>query len=81
MPGAEAGAVLLKVGVAVVERVAPGGLALFKSWLKGKEVMIVGQARAGKTTFIDYLQYGFLKTRKRRPRRQSSRAARALISS
>lgn len=58
MTGIEAGATLLKVGVAVIQRITPGGIALFKSWLKGKEIMIVGQARAGKTTFVDYLQYG-----------------------
>jgi len=57
MAGAET-ATLLKVGVAFIQRVAPSGIALIKSWLKGKEVLVVGQKRAGKTTFIDYLQYG-----------------------
>jgi GTPase SAR1 family protein len=52
------GSVLVKVGVSVLQRTAPHGIAVVRSWLKGKEIMIVGQGRAGKTTFIDYLQYG-----------------------
>ncbi len=64
MAGIEAGATLLKVGVAVIQRIAPSGIALFKSWLKGKEIMIVGQARSGKTTFVDYLQYGLFEDEK-----------------
>lgn len=65
MSGAEAaGATLLKVGVAVIQRVAPTGIALIKSWIKGKEVLVIGQARAGKTTFIDYLQYGLIEDEK-----------------
>src|SRR5436853_4470347 len=65
MTGVEtAGATLLKIGVAVIQRVAPSGIALIKSWLKGKEVLVIGQARAGKTTFIDYLQYGLFEDEK-----------------
>lgn len=63
MTGTET-ATLLKVGVAVIQRVAPSGIALIKSWLKGKEVLIVGQARAGKTTFVDYLHYGLFEDEK-----------------
>jgi GTPase SAR1 family protein len=36
----------------------PSGIALVKSWLKGKEIIVVGQGRAGKTTFINYFPYG-----------------------
>ncbi len=50
--------------MAIIERAAPYGIALFKSWLKGKEVLVVGQARAGKTTFIDYLHYGIFEDEK-----------------
>ena len=64
MPGTETGATLLKVGVALIQRAAPTGLALLRSWLKGKEVMVVGQPRAGETTFIDYLQYGLFEDEK-----------------
>ena len=58
------GATLIKVGVAVIQRAAPTGLALIKSWLKGKEVVVIGQARAGKTTFLDYLQFGLFEDEK-----------------
>jgi GTPase SAR1 family protein len=66
MSGAEAGvgASIVKVGVAVIQRAAPSGIALLKSWLKGKEVLIVGQARAGKTTFVEYLRYGLFEDEK-----------------
>jgi GTPase SAR1 family protein len=36
----------------------PTGYALLKSWLTGKQVLIIGQPRAGKTTFREYLEYG-----------------------
>lgn len=64
--GAEtlAGAALVEVGIAVIERTVPGGIARVKSWLKGKEVLIVGRSRAGKTSFVDYLQYGFFEDEK-----------------
>lgn len=39
-------------------RLLPKGFALLRSWWAGKEILIVGQARAGKTTFREYLQYG-----------------------
>jgi len=65
MTGTET-ATLLKVGVAVIQRVAPSGIALIKSLFKGKEVLIVGQARAGKTTFVDYLHYGLFEDEKER---------------
>jgi len=55
--GAEVG-----TGLKVAEfitRAAPKGYELVKSWWSGKEFLVVGQARAGKTTFIEYLKYGF----------------------
>lgn len=64
MAGIETGATLLKVGVTMIQRAAPSGIALLKSWFKGKEILIVGQKRAGKTTFIDYLQYGLFEDEK-----------------
>jgi len=64
MTGIETGATLLKVGVTMIQRAAPGGIALLKSWFKGKEIMIVGQPRAGKTTFIDYFHYGLFEGEK-----------------
>lgn len=49
---------LLKLGVSLLQRTAPTGIAYIKSWLKGKTIIVVGQARAGKTTFIDYFEHG-----------------------
>ncbi|MEP7342711.1 MAG: GTPase domain-containing protein [Acidobacteriota bacterium] len=63
MAGIETGATLLKVGVTML-RAAPTGIALLKSWFRGKEILVVGQARAGKTTFIDYLQFGLFEDEK-----------------
>ncbi len=37
---------------------APKGWGLLRSWWVGKELLIIGQARAGKTTLRDYLQLG-----------------------
>ncbi len=50
----------LKVGLKVFQRVAPGGIEKVVNWIRGSEILIVGQARAGKTSFIDYFQYGIL---------------------
>lgn len=65
MTGIEGGtAVALKLGVSVVTRVAPAGFALVRSWLRGKELLVIGQPRAGKTTFVDYLQHGLFEDEK-----------------
>jgi GTPase SAR1 family protein len=42
----------------------PKGFALVRSWWAGKEILVIGQARAGKTTFRDYLQYGLFEDAK-----------------
>jgi GTPase SAR1 family protein len=49
---------LIKFGGTLVIRSAPKGLELIKSWWTGKTILIVGQPRAGKTTFLDYFHYG-----------------------
>jgi hypothetical protein len=36
------------------------GLARVHTWLTGNEVLVVGPARTGKTSFVDYLRYGVL---------------------
>jgi hypothetical protein len=36
----------------------PKGWAALRAWLRGKRLLIIGQARAGKTTFRKYLQWG-----------------------
>ena len=50
-----AGGTIVKV---VIEHAAPAGIAVVKSWLKGKTLMVVGPSRAGKSTFVNYLQFG-----------------------
>ncbi|MBV8894404.1 MAG: hypothetical protein JO266_20920 [Acidobacteria bacterium] len=60
MSGGEA--IALKVGVQLITRVAPTGMAWVTTWLRGKKILIVGQPRAGKTSFVDYFQYGTFAT-------------------
>jgi hypothetical protein len=50
--------IALKVGIEVLSRVTPKGLAWIKSKFVGRDILIVGQARAGKTSLQRYLQYG-----------------------
>ena len=49
---------MIKVSSAIISK-APQGIELVKSWWKGKTILIVGQLRAGKTTFLEYFQHGF----------------------
>jgi GTPase SAR1 family protein len=42
----------------VIERAGPAGLKLVSSWIHGKSIAVVGPPRAGKSTFLSYLQYG-----------------------
>lgn len=59
MTGAElGGGILVDVGIAIIERAGPSALTFLKSLLRGKRVLILGQARAGKSTFRDYLEHG-----------------------
>ncbi len=57
----------IKAGVDVIVRVVPKGFEWIKSWWLGKEFLIVGQARAGKTTFREYFQYGLFEDIKDTP--------------
>ena len=52
-------AALLQLGITAIERTVPSGLAAVRRWLRSKKVVVVGQSRAGKSTFIDYLHFGF----------------------
>ena len=64
MTGIEGVPIAVELGLALVKRVTPTGIALVKSWFQGKELLILGQARVGKTTFIDYLQHGLFEDEK-----------------
>jgi signal recognition particle receptor subunit beta len=55
--GLEAAAAGAVVKLAI-ERGAPAGIGVLRSWLRGKTIVVVGQPQAGKSTFIRYVQYG-----------------------
>lgn len=54
---------IVKLGGTIISQ-APKGFKYIKSLLTGKTIIIVGQERAGKTTFLDYFQYGFFEDEK-----------------
>lgn len=54
---------IVKLGGTIISQ-APKGLKYIKSLLTGKTIIIVGQERAGKTTFLEYFQYGFFEDEK-----------------
>jgi len=56
----DGGAIGLKLALDMVQRPAMTGLARVHTWLTGNEVLILGPARAGKTSFVDYLRYGVM---------------------
>ena len=54
---------IVKIGGTIISN-APKGFKYIKSLLTGKTIIIVGQERAGKTTFLEYFQYGFFEDEK-----------------
>jgi hypothetical protein len=56
----DGGAIGLKIAIDLVKRPAMNGLARVHTWMTGHEVLVLGPARAGKTSFVDYLRYGVL---------------------
>lgn len=54
------GAIGVSVGVDLLKRTAPSGLAVVRTWLGGRRVLILGPPRAGKTSFSEYLRFGIL---------------------
>jgi hypothetical protein len=60
MPEPASSAILMKLGIDLVARPTQNGLARLTTWATGHEVLVVGPARAGKTSFVEYLQYGIL---------------------
>lgn len=69
-------AVALKVGLDVFTRVTPKGFAWIKSRFVGRDLLIVGQPRAGKTSLVRYIQYGvFAETETTRTRTVKKTAA------
>lgn len=54
---------IVKIGGTIVSN-APKGFKYIKSLLTGKTIIVVGQERAGKTTFLEYFRYGFFEDEK-----------------
>jgi hypothetical protein len=57
MVGAAEGAIIK----GIFERVAPHGIEWIKTLWSGKTLLVLGPERTGKTSFLDYLQYGLLR--------------------
>lgn len=66
--GLDSAAILTDLTVTILERTAPRGIELISSVIKGKKLLIVGPSEVGKTTFIDYLQYGIFSDEQPRAR-------------
>lgn len=58
----EYGAFGVKVAVDVLKRPATKGIAWAYTTITGRQVLILGPARAGKSSFRDFLRYGVLET-------------------
>ena len=57
---ADGGVVVGEVLAAAVLREVPKGVRKVSSWVKGRSILVVGQARSGKTSFYHFLRYGEL---------------------
>ena len=60
-PNVEAEAILLKMGLELFVKQSANKWGYFREWMRRQDVFIVGQARAGKTTFVDYIQHGLFR--------------------
>lgn len=52
------GVIGIELGVELLTRAAPAGIAWLTQRIRGKKILVVGQPRAGKTSFVTYFQYG-----------------------
>src|SRR3954454_15016505 len=48
----------VKIGVELLKRAVPHGIVWIVNWIRGNRILVVGQPRAGKTSFLNLLQYG-----------------------
>lgn len=53
-------AVGLKLGMEILKKTTPTGLAWVSTYLKGKELLLLGPGGVGKSSISDYLEYGVL---------------------
>ncbi len=51
-------ATVLNIGISTIERSVPTLVGTVTRWWYSKRVLVAGQMRAGKSTFIDYLHHG-----------------------
>ena len=56
----DASAIGIKVGLELLRRTAPTGLAWLTTYTRGIELLIIGPGGAGKTSISDYLEFGIL---------------------
>ena len=58
--GVDGTAIGIKIGIEVIKKTTPKGFAWLTTYIGGKEILILGPGKAGKTSFVDYLQFGIL---------------------
>lgn len=51
-------AAVVRLGITVLERAAPKAISWVKSVFFSKSIIVIGQSRAGKTSFVDFLRHG-----------------------
>jgi hypothetical protein len=56
----DAMAVGVKIGVEVLTKAAPTGLAWFMTKAFGVTILAIGERRVGKSSFVNYFEYGLL---------------------
>ena len=56
----EPAAIGVTLGVEVLKRTAPSGIAWLTTYTRGVKLLILGPSGAGKTSFSDYLEFGIL---------------------
>lgn len=60
MTGVETGAVALEVALTLMKRIPSSGLASITDFVAGKEILVLGPPRAGKSSFVQFVQHGIL---------------------
>ncbi|MGP0088634.1 MAG: GTPase domain-containing protein [Xanthobacteraceae bacterium] len=66
--------IAVKVGVEVLTKVAPKGIAWLSAQMFGMTLLVIGERRAGKSSFVNYFEYGVLLSKgTRTPRTQEIR--------
>jgi GTPase SAR1 family protein len=53
-------AIGVKVGIDVLNRISPKGLSWLTTCISGKKILFLGPGGAGKTSFVEYMEFGAL---------------------